>query len=111
MGQIGPSSMGQIGLSLRLMVSLYLLFKIVGEGEGNPHFIDRFGGGTGLGQKLQHVSETSRPKKQDLIEGQVHCVHFEGHSVHFDSAITQQMSSVNEGVCHSINGLVFVHRA
>jgi len=61
--------------------ALLLLFKIVGEGESNPHFIDRFGGGTGLGQKLQHVSETSRPKKQDLIEEQVHCVHFEGHSV------------------------------
>jgi hypothetical protein len=49
MGQIGPGIMGQIGPSLRLMVSR----------EGNPHFIDRFGGGDGLGQKLQYVSETS----------------------------------------------------
>jgi hypothetical protein len=39
MGQIGPSIMGQIGPNLRLMVSLYLLFKIVGEGEGNHHFM------------------------------------------------------------------------
>jgi len=68
-----------------------------GRGRGQPPFHERFGGGTGLGQKL-----TSRPKKQDLIEEQVHCVHFEGHSVPLDSAITQQMSSVNEGVCHPI---------
>jgi hypothetical protein len=44
------------------MVSLYLLFKIVGEGEGNPHFIDWFGGGTGSVKNFNTLARAVGPR-------------------------------------------------